>query len=344
MPVDLMLLAEGVADQPRKTRALEDLRTGSSLNKGLLSQFERPAAEPERPSPRPGKVWSPPPKPTAAEKPAAVETSPTSVATMPDFSALRDDCEEVERPKAPISSNPFLQNDAVKRSSLQELPAPVLKINVPTAVDETSPTPTIDTAKLPIRDKLRFASAKKLPTDVQLRRDAEVHLPGPDEDSVDASTQDAEKAVALRDALADINRRASLTAQPDARRAALAMARRESERQAAAPPVVMPESPRPSVPSAAAPTQHSTAWLLALASMPADSALRDVTPLERADPEDTEATERFARRADRAAEEADEKKAKAKPGMFRRLSSGLLGRRSSSSLSASTFASAESIS
>ena len=53
--VNLMDLAEGVADVP-KTRALNDLRTGSSINKDLLSKFEQAHVPAEQPRVSMGKV------------------------------------------------------------------------------------------------------------------------------------------------------------------------------------------------------------------------------------------------------------------------------------------------
>ena len=143
---DLMSLAEGV-DGVKKTRALQDLRSGSTIDKSLLSKFEQPAAEkPVEKRLSTGKVWTPPksppkagaaPAPATSPKPSAkteVSPSPKSVATQPDFSAMSGRSDD--EPKSPrLSDNPFLKQDSLKRNSVTP---PWEKTAVPVAKEEVS--------------------------------------------------------------------------------------------------------------------------------------------------------------------------------------------------------------
>ena len=326
MPVDLMALAEGVGDEPRKTRALHDLRTGSTINKSLLSMFEQPnaeedsprsprlssgkvwtppkpkpeeVAEPEPkprlstgkvwtpPKPKPeevaesepklrlstGKVWTPPAKPTQLpqepmpsystgkvwtrrtegmdahvdrvperiKSKSAIQDSPSSVATLPDFSALRDEPQE-DLPSSPITSNPFLQQDATKRKSLT-LPKPVLDIT-----DGTAAANAVD--RRPSIEKMRFAPAKKLP-------------PSPRSEG-QAAKQPAETAE--RSAITTVAEERTTEAETDT-----------STAVAAQPSDAPPADSDTSLAQSSTPPQHSTAWLLSVNGMAAEAAQIDVS-------------------------------------------------------------------
>ena len=121
---DLMSLAEG---DEKKTRALQDLRSGSTIDKSLLSKFEQLSAEKPAPERRPstGKIWTPPAsvaapaQATSAKSSTKTEVSPSpkSVATQPDFSATSGRSDD--EPKSPrLSDNPFLKQDSLKRNSV----------------------------------------------------------------------------------------------------------------------------------------------------------------------------------------------------------------------------------
>ena len=140
---DLMSLAEGV-DGVKKTRALQDLRSGSTIDKSLLSKFEQLSAEKPAPERRPstGKIWTPPasvaaPAQATSAKPSTkteVSPSPKSVATQPDFSATSGRSDD--EPKSPrLSDNPFLKQDSLKRNSVTP---PWEKTAVPVAKEEVS--------------------------------------------------------------------------------------------------------------------------------------------------------------------------------------------------------------
>jgi len=122
--VNLMLLAEGMGDEPSPTKALNDLR-GQSLDRSKFAAFEAAAVAAPEALTKTGKVWAPKLStpaaiealPSKTNKCANVKASPISVATPIDFDPAVVPTVEEEPTSPRLHDNPFLQKDAQKRMS-----------------------------------------------------------------------------------------------------------------------------------------------------------------------------------------------------------------------------------